>query len=135
MIALLAALLLSPTPPADPLGARIAESAQAAQTRQGPLDGAWDLRDAKGRKVLILNIVDPAGGGPLAAAWREPGEGGASGYVDAIERTAGGLTFVFTRPGAAEATRVRLQTTRGGADGWVSEGGKGRFVRLLRHNT
>ncbi len=129
---LLAALLVSAATPADPLGARIAQSAQAAQALQGPLDGAWELRDARGRKLLILQIVDPAGGGPPAAAWREPGDGWASGYVDQIERTGGRLTIVFTRPGATEATRIRLRTGRGGFAGSISEDGKRRIVRLAR---
>ena len=77
---LIAALLLAATTPADPVGARIAASSQAAQALQGPLDGTWVLRDGAGRAVLILQIVDPAGGGALSAAWRAPGEGGACAH-------------------------------------------------------
>ena len=131
MIGLLAALLLSATPPADPLGARIAESARAAEALQGPLDGTWDLRDAKGRRVLILHIVDPAGGGPLAAAWRAPEDGGATGYVDAIERTAGGLTLRVAAEGGP-ATVVRLRKSGRTFTGVLIMNGRGRPVALTR---
>ena len=129
---LFAALLLAATPPADPLGARIADSARAAQALQGRWDGAWVLRDVRGRALLMLQIVDPVGGGAPAAAWREPGDGGAAGYVDEIARTAGGLTLVFTRPGAGQATRIRLHADGGGASGSLSEGATVRRVRLVR---
>ena len=131
---LIAALLLAATTPADPVGARIAASSRAAQALQGPLDGTWVLRDGAGRAVLILQIVDPAGGGALSAAWRAPGEGGATGYVDAIARRPGGLTFAFIRPGLGEASRVRLRlsTSSDGMTGSMSERGKARRVRLTR---
>ena len=132
MIGLLAALLLSTTTPADPLGARIAESAQAAQALQGPLDGAWVLRDAKGRRLLILQIVDPAGGGPLAAAWREPGDGGATGYVDAIERTAGGLMIRVTSAENGKVAIIRLNRSGMEFAGRRIEDGRSLAVRLTR---
>ena len=124
MIGQLAALLLSAAPPADPVGARIAASAEAAQALQGPLDGAWALRDRRGRTLWMLQIVDPVGGGPPAAAWREPRNGGASGSVDQIERDAGGLTLFFARPGPAKPIRIRLKTVRGVIVGWISERGR-----------
>ena len=135
MIGLLATLLISAAVPADPVGARIAASAEAAQALQGPFDGAWALRDRRGRMLWLLQIVDPADGGSPAGAWRELGDGGASGSVDEIKRTAGGLTLVFTRAGQAEPIRVRLQTARGEAVGWISEGGQRRFVHLVRTGT
>jgi hypothetical protein len=130
VIGLLATLLISAAVPSDPVGARIAASAEAAQALQGPFDGAWALRDPHGRTLWLFQIVDPVGGGSPAGAWREPGPGGASGSVDEITRTPDGLTLVFARPGHALPIRLRLQMSGGDIVGWISGRGRPRFVHL-----
>jgi hypothetical protein len=86
VIQFLAALTLAATWPVDPVGMRVAASSRAAQSLQGPLDGAWALVDAKGERLLRLQIIDPPGGGRLSAAWRKPEFSVGAGYVDDIER-------------------------------------------------
>ncbi len=84
---ILAALALAGQPDGE-LGARIAQSAAAAQALQGPLDGNWVLADRKGRERFVLQIVDRAGGGgPLQAAWREAADTGEMGPVAMLQRS------------------------------------------------
>jgi hypothetical protein len=106
-----AALLAAGVPPAEPnLGGRIAASAAAAQAWQGPLDGAWTLYDARRRPILTLEITDPAGGGPLEAAWRAAGPANAYGFVEAIERQGGGrLTLRLAPAAGGPATVITLR--------------------------
>ena len=60
----------------DPLTTRIEESAVAAQALQGPLDGAWTLRDRTGLALFTFQMSDPPGSiGPVQGAWRD-GAGG-----------------------------------------------------------
>ena len=42
----------------------------ADQPPQGPLEGAWTLRDAQGRPLCTLQISDPVDGRP-GGAWRD----------------------------------------------------------------
>ncbi len=66
---------------ADPLTTRIGEANSAAQALQGPLDGAWTLRDAAGRVLYVFQMSDPPGSRcPTHGAWRD-GSGG-SGHAD-----------------------------------------------------
>jgi len=107
----LAALALAGQPQGDP-GARIAQSAAAAQALQGPLDGTWILVDGKGRARFIFQIVDPAiPGEPVQAAWREAA-GGGPGAATARRRPDGRLVLGF----AAEGQRAQVALRhRGGA--------------------
>jgi hypothetical protein len=81
----------------DSLGARILESARAAQALQGPLDGAWLLTGADGRMLYRLRIADPADGGPIGLAWSDPA--GATGVAVAVRRSPNGLKTSFGRAG------------------------------------
>ncbi len=72
---------------ADPLDSRVAQANAAAQALQGPLDGAWTLRDRREREVYALRMTDPPNGpGAGVGAWRD------------IQGRLGALTF--TRLGA-----------------------------------
>jgi hypothetical protein len=78
------------------LGARIAQSAAAAQALQGPLDGTWVLDDRAGRAQFVFQIADPASReAPLQAAWREAGAGGAMGPVSTATRSGERLRLGF----------------------------------------
>jgi hypothetical protein len=94
--ALIAALALvyAPThadPAAPAFDARMAASAKEAQALQGPLDGAWLVRDDRGDAMIVLQITDaPNHTGKLVAAWREP-NGPSMGIVSEIRRSRGGL--------------------------------------------
>ena len=109
MTPFLVALAIAATPPATDVGARLRESGEAAQALQGPLDGTWTLRDNRGDAVLLFQITDPAGGGPLEAAWREPGAGGAAGVVETIARRGDLLSILFTQTDGAGHVDLRLK--------------------------
>lgn len=56
----------------DPLTARVEDAEVAAQALQGPLDGAWLLRDYDGRFLYAFEVSDPPGwNGPALGAWRD----------------------------------------------------------------
>jgi len=78
---------------------RIKESADAAQALQGPLDGAWVLRDRAGRILDAFQIADPANGGAIGAAWRDGREpGGDPRLVTGIIRVGSHLSLTFGSP-------------------------------------
>ena len=126
MTPIMIAFLLA-TAPVSP-DARIAASAAEAQALQGPLDGTWILADASGRPLYIFQIVDPAGGGDLQAAWRVPGPVGEVG--EATARRAGGrlgLTLGYRGP-LVSLSRVSGDLWRGS----LRQGGRSRRVLLRR---
>jgi hypothetical protein len=131
-----AALLLGqPAAEPDDLGLRVAQSARAAQALQGPLDGAWTLRERKGRPVLLLQITDPAGGaGPLEASWAEPdGPQGRMDPVAGIERTGRRLTIRLKRAEDGPETVATLRRRGPRAwTGWLTEAGQRRAVSLTQ---
>jgi hypothetical protein len=133
MTPFLVALAIAATPPAADVGARLRESGVAAQTLQGTLDGTWTLRDNRGGAPLVLQITDPAGGGRLEAAWREPGAGGAVGLVKAIVRRGDRLSISFVRSDGADPVSLTLK--RRGAGLWsgdLVQGGHASPVTLRR---
>ncbi len=69
------------------LGARVGEAAAAEQSLRGPLEGAWILRDARGRALYALQVSDPIDG-PLGGAWRDLANGDL-GVVDGGSRGGG----------------------------------------------
>jgi len=126
--ALAAAVTLSAAP--DPLGERIAQSAAAAQSLQGPLDGTWTLRRADGGVLYVFQITDPPDGSPVAAAWRDPAnpnDGPAA--VPTLRATASTLSLTFGAP----PNRLALHKTTSGAwRGSLTTGGRRRPVVLAR---
>jgi len=135
--ALLAALLISAMSPEQTpdkvFEQRMRDSAAAAQALQGPLDGRWAMRDAKGHTLYLLQIADPAQAvGPLTAAWSDP-RTGALGGVDAISRVGDRLTLVFAPGLDGKTLRVALRRQRGGIwAGWATSARARRSVRLAR---
>ena len=125
-VSMLAVLLAASMQPAQPdVGPRISAALSAAQTLQGPLDGAWLLRDAAGRPLYRFEIVDPADErGPLTGAWRDA-RGAGAGFIATMRRGGHSLQLEFSVDGEA-ATRLRLierspgvwtgQMTENGAD-------------------
>ena len=88
LAAILAAGVLA-TPVPD-VGNRIAAATQSAQALQGPLDGAWTLRDTSGRRLFDLQLID--NGETIGGAWRDPAR--RLGPLTNIRRT--GVTLHFT---------------------------------------
>jgi hypothetical protein len=84
LLASLATPLMALAQAGGDVGARIAGSAAAAQSLQGPLDGTWTLTDARGRTLFLFQLVDPASGdGALQVAWRR---GETLGVAQAVRR-------------------------------------------------
>jgi hypothetical protein len=83
---------------------RIRSSAQAAESFQGPLDGAWTLVSADGKPLYAFQLVDkPGGQGPLEGVWRDlrrPSMPGDIGLIDALDRGPQTLSISFiAKPG------------------------------------
>ena len=90
-LASLAAPLVAAAQPNVDIGGRIAGSAVAAQSLQGPLDGTWALTYSHARTLFVFQLVDPASGaGRLQAAWRR---GETLGVADAVRRGPLSLTW------------------------------------------
>jgi hypothetical protein len=133
-IALMALIMSSAPPPPDAaFEARLRDSFDAAQALQGSLDGRWTLYDAGGRALYAFQIVDPAGGGPLQAAWRDLRDSratGGLGVVSDIARTGGSLRLSFAGRGGLINTLLLWRDHRGGWSGRLAEGGKAMRVML-----
>lgn len=126
MILLLAALLAGPDPAAA-FDARIGASAAAAERLQGPLDGAWVVRDRRGRALLRLQIDDPPQDSrPPSGAW-QAADGSAMGPIEAIEATHGVLHIRI-----APDDRLVLLRRRGSWRGRMIEAGRASPVTLER---
>jgi len=113
---------------------RIRESSAAAETLQGPLDGRWILY-AQGRPAFVFQIVDPADGGPLQAAWSDPDGRSAPrmGIVNEIVRDGRNLRLAFTLPGDARATVIQLRyQDRLGWSDEIANGARGAAAELRR---
>jgi hypothetical protein len=119
-------------PPASPgpdqaFDARVRASQASAQRFQGALDGGWTLRDGVG-ELYVLELVDR--GGVLEGAWRDsrrPGALNASGFIDQLERTPGGVILRF----AAVVAHLRANTD-GRLSGEIAEDGRTTAVSLSR---
>lgn len=132
---LLVALALAAAPPAAPpddLSRRILDSAAAAQALQGPLDGTWRLALGAGLAILILQVTDHGGDGPLSAAWREPdGPEAPMGLVDRAERSGDRLVIEVPAGDGRPALRLRLRRLGPGLwRGWLDSAGRRQTVRL-----
>jgi hypothetical protein len=129
VIALLAALALAAPAPdsAADVGARIAASAVQAQRLQGPLDGAWVLRDDRGRPLMRLEIVDsPQGAAAPTGAW-SLADGSAMGSIERVQATRERLT-VDISPG----DQLVLRREPGRWRGHLTRDGRIVFVTLAR---
>ena len=134
-LALLALAVATGPPVGDTtFNARMRDSIAAAQALQGPLDGHWTLY-AGVRAVLVLAIIDPAGGGPLQAAWRDPSRSADAGLgvVSEIMWTGRRLRLTFTRPEKTRPTTIDLVGDPGlGWRGRLDDGGSHSSVVLRR---
>jgi hypothetical protein len=96
----------------DGVGERVHASALAAESYQGPLDGAWTLVSTSGNALYAFQLVDkPGGDSPLEGVWRDlrhtptPGDINA---IDSLSRAPGSLTISFTAtPGQAVTIELR----------------------------
>jgi hypothetical protein len=128
---LIAGLLIQAEGPDAAFGQRMRDSAAAAQSLQGPLDGHWTLRDAQGRALYEIQIADPPqGAAPIEGAWQAETTR-AIGPVETLSLSGARLVIAFA-PGPEQ---VRLRLTRAGADlwrGWMDSATGRAAVRLIR---
>ncbi len=113
---------------------RLRASSASAQGMQGPLDGAWTLRAGRGGELYSLLLVD--NGVTLEGAWRDPRRRGAvdaSGFLNDIQRTGGGIIITFyPAPGAGLAVVTLSPAADGAWAGELDEKGERRAVTLRR---
>jgi hypothetical protein len=115
--------------------ARLRASSASAQGLQGPLDGPWTLRSTSGRELYSLLLVDNAQA--LEGAWRDPRRRGAtdaSGFLNDIQRSGGGIVITFyPAPGAGLATLTLTPAADGSWAGELEERGERQRVTLRRN--
>ena len=99
--------------------------AAVAQSRQGDMDGSWNVAAVQGEPLYSVELVD-TGQGLVEGAWRA---GGAvvgspsglmrSGFITMVSREAGRVTLWFLEPRANGPTAVRLERAADGS--WRGE--------------
>lgn len=107
--------------------ARLRSSAAMVRSFQGPMEGGWTL-SAGGRDVYALQLIDR--GGWVDGAWRDlrrPGARDASGFIEGVRPSGGGVTFQL----AAGAVAV-LRASQGRWTGQLTEGGRTEAATLVR---
>jgi len=86
----------------------VTSAEQRADQTAGPLDGAWRVRDADGRTLFDIVLMDP-GMGPVEGAWRGGRNGGGAvsdGRTLTLED--GGGVIALERAGAAWRGRLTV---------------------------
>lgn len=114
--------------------ARLRASFASAQGLQGPLDGAWTLRNVTGGELYDLALVD--NGSALEGAWSDPRRRGAvdsSGFLADFQRVEGGVRMSFyPSPGAGLSVLTLNPAADGAWRGELEERGSRRTVTLKR---
>jgi hypothetical protein len=140
----LAALLTSPTTalaqgvPDNVIDDRVRASAAAAESYQGPLDGAWTVVAASGGQALYaFQLVDkPGGQAPLEGVWRDlrrPAMPGDVGFIDSLTRGPQSLAIAFVaKPGDPAVTLDLRSDAAGFWTGDLHEGAVNTPVRMKR---
>jgi hypothetical protein len=115
--------------------ARLRSAYEAAEARQGPLDGSWRLTGADGDVLFEMVLSDP-GFSNMTGAWRDLRRGGGadgSGFMGAVYRTADGVVVRFTESGQPNEIVLQLRPTADGRwGGEMTEDGAVRSVVLSR---
>ncbi len=106
--------------------AGVANAERVMDARMGPLDGRWRLRDAEGRTVMTLSLMDQGEARPLEGAFRTADAQAEVGPLGAVERSAGALVLDL------DGGRLALTTSGEGWIGVLTRGGSERAVTLVR---
>ncbi|MFA7648556.1 MAG: hypothetical protein WCY15_16430 [Phenylobacterium sp.] len=129
----------SPEPPASYLDqayeARLRSSFLSAQGLKGPLEGGWTLRDAGGKQLYDLQLVDSASG-VVDGAWRDlrrAGASDASGLIVGASRTGARFDLRFYSAATGSVTAALTATADGRWAGELMEQGRERAVYLQRN--
>lgn len=101
----------------------------AANGRMGPLDGAWQVRDAEGRTVMDLVLSDQGAGRPVEGALSLAGSD-RIGLIDTV--TAEGPDRIVTASIDGTPTTLRLRPAGEGWTGTATGPGRERTVSLVR---
>ena len=94
--------------------------------RMGPLDGRWRLKDADGRALMTLSLMDQGEAKPLEGAYRTADAQSEVGPLTAAERTAGTLVLEM------EGGRLSLSPSGEGWSGTLVQNGREQAVTLAR---
>lgn len=95
-------------------------------SRMGPLDGRWRLRDADGRAVMTLSLMDQGASRPLEGAYRTADAKAAVGPLSVTTRSEDALDLDI------EGARLSLRATAEGWAGTLTGDGRDRAVTLVR---
>jgi len=82
--------------------------------RMGPLDGRWTVRDADGRDVLQLALVDMGDDRMVEGAWMRRAEPGSAGDIEPIEAVRRDLVGRVSIWLGSEGSLTLSPTTDGG---------------------
>ncbi len=116
---------------------RVRARSEAAQNRQGSLDGGWTLVGEDGAALYALQLVD-APGGELEGVWREtprPGVLPVSGLFASASRQGAQTSLSFEAPRDGGAATILLTPGAAGWTGQLTLDGQARPVRLVRTPT
>lgn len=95
-------------------------------SRMGPLDGRWHLKDDQGRTLMTVSLMDQGEAKPLEGAYRTADSAAEVGPLTGAERSAGALTLEMA------GGRIALSPNGGGWTGTLSQNGRERAVTLVR---
>lgn len=97
----------------------VASAEQRADQTAGPLDGPWRIRDAEGRTLFEVVLMDP-GAGPVEGGWRNGRKTGGA--------VSDGRTLTLEDGGGA----IVLERTEAGWRGRLTVDGRTRPVTITR---
>lgn len=106
--------------------AGISNAERTMDSRMGALDGRWLLRDADGRLVMTLSLMDQGASRPLEGAFRTNDAAADVGPLSASERTDQALVLDL------DGGRLSLAPSGEGWAGMLSLGGREQAVTLVR---
>ena len=94
-------------------------------SRMGPLDGRWLLKDGEGRTLMTLSLMDQGESKPLEGGYRTADAQAEVGPLTA-ERSSGALVLEM------EGARLALSPSGAGWTGTLVQAGRERAVTLVR---
>ncbi len=106
--------------------AGVANAEHNMDARMGPLDGRWRVRDAEGRTILTLSLMDQGEAQPLEGAFRTADAQAEVGPLAVTERTAASLVIDL------DGGRLAVTANGAGWSGVLTRGGSQRAVTLVR---
>lgn len=137
-------------PPAEPLAdgdrSTVTAAYQAAEQRQGPMDGRWRLNDNDGAPLFDFMLTDTGGlrsarfsrpdHPDIEGAWRDLRREGLrddAGFLDSVRRDGDTLIITFAEHHPDQALRLVVKRAPNGEwTGALDEGGAERPVFMSR---